>query len=86
MINLSEIGVKMDKRKVEDSFRSDLKMLNDTLPSYQRISTVIIDSDTWSVDNDLITPTLKVKRPKLDEKFGGIYLFWHNEKSDVIWV
>ena len=86
MINLSEIGQSADKTTVEESFRNDIQALNKTLESYKRISTVVIDQNTWSIENELITPTLKVKRPKLDERYGKDYLNWHEAKEDVMWV
>ena len=47
---------------------------------------MVIDQNTWSIENELITPTLKVKRPKLDERYGKDYLNWHEAKEDVMWV
>jgi len=86
MINLSEIGQSADKNTVEESFRNDIKALNSTLESYKKISTVVIDQNAWSIENELITPTLKVKRSKLDERYGDDYHQWHEDKKDVMWV
>merc|ERR1711966_433494 len=77
LVNLSEIGQAADKKNVEESFRNDMKALNATLDSYTRISTVVIDQNTWSIENEMITPTLKVKRGKLDECYLNEYHKWH---------
>ena len=39
-------------------------------PGYAKVRRVIPVTDTWSVDNGLLTPTLKVKRNKVLEKYG----------------
>ncbi|MEE9374239.1 MAG: AMP-binding protein [Saprospiraceae bacterium] len=86
LVNLSEIGQTADKKVVEESFRNGMKVLNKTLASYTQISTIVIDQKTWSIENELLTPTLKVKRGKLDENYLKNYLNWHENKNDVIWV
>ena len=86
VLNLSEIGTKADKTEIETSLRNDVKALNSTLAGYEKVTTVIIDKNTWSEDNELLTPTLKVKRGKIDDHFGQYYLNWYDDKSDVLWV
>ena len=39
-------------------------------PGYAQIRKVTMTLEPWSVDNGLLTPTLKVKRPKVMEKFA----------------
>ena len=38
-------------------------------PGYAQVHRVLLLSDPWSIENDLLTPTLKVKRAKVVEKF-----------------
>ncbi|MCN4144461.1 MAG: hypothetical protein LC437_05155 [Thiohalomonas sp.] len=38
-------------------------------PGYAKIRKVILTLDPWTVDNDILTPTLKVKRAKVFELF-----------------
>ncbi|HHJ16701.1 MAG TPA: long-chain fatty acid--CoA ligase, partial [Gammaproteobacteria bacterium] len=40
-------------------------------PGYARIRRVHLDLDPWTVENGLLTPTLKVKRPKVLERFSA---------------
>jgi long-chain acyl-CoA synthetase len=37
------------------------------------------------VDNDLITPTFKVKRNKVDDRFAGLYEQWERTRQRVVW-
>lgn len=51
-----------------------IKRANDRLksfPRYIRVRRVIMTRDPWTVDNGLLTPTLKVKRAKVVEKFSA---------------
>jgi long-chain acyl-CoA synthetase len=51
-----------------------LKGIKGTLkdfPGYAKIRRLILTRDPWTVDNGLITPTLKVKRARVMERFAG---------------
>ena len=39
-------------------------------PGYAKIRKVALYLEPWTIDNGLLTPTLKVKRPKVIERFG----------------
>ena len=86
LINLSEIGIAADKAAVSQSIQESVEKANSTRAKFEKISTAIIQQEVWSVDNDLLTPTLKVKRGKIDEKYSSTYLDWHEAKEKVIWV
>lgn len=38
-------------------------------PRWMRVRRVVASAEPWSVDNGLLTPTLKLKRPRLAERF-----------------
>lgn len=39
----------------------------------------------WTVDNDIITPTFKVKRKRIDEVYAVQYERWASSGRKVIW-
>ncbi|MBX2873342.1 MAG: AMP-binding protein [Saprospiraceae bacterium] len=86
LVNLSEIGAAANRHTIEQSVYSTVQQINGTRAKYERISTVIIQQEHWSIDNELLTPTLKVKRGKIDERFGQDYLTWHEADGKVLWV
>lgn len=85
LVNLSEIGLAADKSEVETSILESVENLNSQRAPFERISTVIIQQEAWSEANRCLTPTLKVKRGTLDDKFGGQYLSWHEKEEKIIW-
>ena len=40
-------------------------------PGYAQIHQVSVTFDEWTIDNGLLTPTLKVKRPKAMERYAA---------------
>ena len=85
ILNLSEIGLKADKEELTKSIQESVMAANKDRAKYEHISTAIIDTQSWSVDNDILTPTLKVKRGKIDDIYGQHYLNWHEAPDKVIW-
>jgi len=85
LVNLSEQAQKMDRDEVNKLLTQDLEALNSSLSNFERISTIIINKEAWSEKNDMLTPTLKVRRGKLDDHYGKSYLGWHEDKDKIIW-
>ncbi len=86
LINLSEAGAKAPKEKVEASLVQAITELNKTRANFEHISTAVIDTQTWSPDNGMLTPTLKIKRGELDDKYSSNYLAWHESDRRVEWI
>jgi len=86
LVNLSELGLTADKAVMEASFKESLQQTNSTRAKFEQISTLIVQKEPWSEDNGLLTPTLKVKRGKIDDRYLNNYLGWHEDKERIIWA
>lgn len=52
--------------------QSDVALLTKELADYQRIRRIALLADEFTIDRGELTPTLKVKRRVIDEKFGDL--------------
>ncbi len=59
--------------------------VNNNLDNYKKISKIIFVKEDWTPDNEMTTPTLKIKRAKIDEKFSLKYNDWEKSEESVIW-
>ena len=80
----SEIGIKKSTEELQESLNSTLTNVNGKLENYKKVSTLIVTKEPWSVENGLLTPTLKVKRNVLSRKYETNLMNWHEENSNVI--
>lgn len=66
------------------SLGSTLDSVNATLESHERLSNIFVAVEPWSIDNGLLTPTLKIKRDQLEEKYSSLVKDAATER--VVWL
>lgn len=59
----------LNSDEVEAFLRERIAGLIHDFPGYARIERVTATLEPWTVEDGLLTPTLKVKRPKVKEAF-----------------
>jgi len=85
LVVLSEIGLKASNEEVVATLTANLKALNPTLKPYERINKMVVLKDEWNVENNCLTPTLKIKRLIIEKKFASQFEPWFETKGSVIW-
>jgi len=73
------------KAALEASLAEHLEHINATLDPHEQLDCLVITAESWTVDNDLVTPTLKVKRKRIEEMFAGNYERWVDQHTPVVW-
>ncbi len=74
-----------NKEAVSEKLEKVLKDVNSKLDNYKKISNIILVKEDWVPENGMTTPTLKIKRAKIDEKFSDQYGKWEKNEKSVIW-
>jgi long-chain acyl-CoA synthetase len=88
LVVLSELGknlLKKSKIAIEESLEATLSALNRELISYEKIHQVIIVKEPWTVENNVLTPSLKIKRNILEEMYGHKLEAWSETNQRVMW-
>jgi long-chain acyl-CoA synthetase len=73
------------KAEMEASLAEHMKRINESLDPHEQLDCLVITSEAWTVDNDLITPTFKVKRNKIEDMFAKNYDRWVGMRKPVVW-
>jgi long-chain acyl-CoA synthetase len=69
---LTEAARSETREAVEQSIRDSVAAINDSIDKHARIGAVIVSEEPWSIENEVLTPTLKIRRDKIDERFGEL--------------
>ncbi|NVK86145.1 MAG: AMP-binding protein [Cytophagia bacterium] len=81
----SEAGLKKAKESFNQSIWKTISEVNPGLESYEKIAKAVIMKEVWSVDNGLMTPSLKVKRNRVEALHLPMYPEWFKEKANVVY-
>ena len=84
LIVLSENGKKKSELEVAASLDKTLHVVNENLDSHEKLSKIEIVKDEWTIDNKLLTPTMKIKRNSIEKRYKDKYASWY--KSDEVLV
>ena len=84
LIVLSEVGRKLSKDNLISSLLKSVKEVNKTLEKHEHIEKVVIMKEDWTMDNGLLTPTLKIKRNSVEKIHQPFYKSWFEEADKVI--
>jgi long-subunit acyl-CoA synthetase (AMP-forming) len=74
----------LSRDELSASLSNTLQQVNATLESHMRLDNFIVLKDEWTIDNALLTPTLKVKRHVLEERFADIIQSKYDQKVTFI--
>lgn len=78
-------SAKNNKDTTNSKVSKILEKVNSSLDNYKKMSKIIFVKEDWLPENGMTTPTLKIKRAKIDEKFSDQYVEWEKNNESVIW-
>ncbi|EKO3847813.1 AMP-binding protein [Vibrio harveyi] len=73
-----------DKERYDRTTRKVVARMNQELESHEQIKGVLMIQDPWSIENGILTPTLKIKRHVLEQKYHEIGHNWPKGEL-VVW-
>jgi long-chain acyl-CoA synthetase len=59
---------------------------NARLDKHERLTCLVVSATPWTIDNNLITPTLKVKRTELEAVFKVRFPAWAASRKTIMFV
>ncbi len=85
LCTLSPSGLHATREELTATLLQSLQSINQKLPGYQRLKKVVVVDGEWSVENEVLTPTLKVKRRVISERYESRYAEWQSMDSEIVW-
>ena len=74
------------KQALTESLQAHLKVVNNQLEPHERLDFLSVVTTAWTPENGFVTPTLKVKRPHIEEAFSHHYEHWQKQHLPVVWA
>ncbi|MBA4176047.1 MAG: AMP-binding acetyl-CoA synthetase [Leptothrix sp. (in: Bacteria)] len=73
------------RAEIEASMLAHIKAINELLDPHEQLDCVVLMVEAWTVENDIITPTFKVKRNRIEDLFAQNYDTWVGSRKKVVW-
>ena len=70
---------------IKHSLDASLKEVNAQLPGYKKVASIVVTREPFSIENDMLTPTLKVKRPQVHATYKDRLHAWTVSPETVIY-
>ena len=91
MVVLSE---ELRPKQSDAAFRTDvetqltqlLKDVNSELADYEKLQMIVITREPWTIENGCLTPTMKIKRTRIESEVGTRVDGWYAGRSKVQWA
>ncbi|MBL4672915.1 MAG: AMP-binding protein [Arenicella sp.] len=78
-----EVALSMSKKEIEDSLVATVTEVNGVIEKHEVVGGIRIVDETWTIENGLLTPTMKVKRAELEEKYLPTL---EGQRETVVWA
>jgi long-subunit acyl-CoA synthetase (AMP-forming) len=85
VVMLSEEARRGDRAAIESELVAHLEGINSGLPPHERLAFLAVARDEWLPENGFLTPTMKLKRTRLEKTYGEFADAWYAAKKPVVW-
>jgi long-chain acyl-CoA synthetase len=82
---LSLHGKEKTTEELTKSLITTIDSVNSTLESHEQIEKAIIMKSDWTVENEMVTPSMKLKRNAIEKIHLPSYPKWYAENGKIIW-
>ncbi len=74
------------REKVTTDLGALLTEVNSGLADYETIRMIVVSREPWSIDNGYLTPTMKIKRARIEAALAPQVENWYGKPGPVIWA
>jgi long-chain acyl-CoA synthetase len=85
LVSLNEAGRLKPRAEIEAALIADMEAVNANLEPHEAIAKIVVVKEPWTIDNGLMTPTMKVKRPQVEQRYCDLIRKEGETRSKVAW-
>ena len=74
------------KAQVESELTTFLAQVNSELADYEKLRMLVIANEAWSIENGFLTPTMKIKRSRIEASVESQVASWYEKSGSVFWA
>jgi long-chain acyl-CoA synthetase len=74
------------RARIESELSALLKQVNAAIPEYERLQMLVIAREPFSIESGTLTPTLKIKRSRIEADVAANLDAWYGANKPVVWA
>ncbi|MCF8167374.1 MAG: AMP-binding protein [Rhodoferax sp.] len=74
------------RARVERELAQLLKDVNQQLPDYEHLRMLVVVAEPWSIENGFLTPTMKIRRSRIEAAVAPQLESWYQSPTSVHWA
>tara|TARA_Y100001968_G_C19431440_1_gene757278 strand:- start:334 stop:1968 length:1635 start_codon:yes stop_codon:yes gene_type:complete len=86
LVVLSERGQNKTKQDLIFSLERTLEIVNSKLEKHEIINKIIVIKEAWTIENNLLTPTMKIKRTDVEKRYKMNYQKWYDLSEKIVFT
>ncbi|MFQ2366456.1 AMP-binding protein [Aeromonas enteropelogenes] len=83
LVQLAESAMKGDRGAVEAQLEAARNRVNDQLEAHAKLRGILVVKTPWNIENGVLTPTMKIRRHLLEQKYADIGEQWPSRS--IVW-
>ncbi len=80
------VGDAAVRSDVEQQLGALLKQVNAQLSDYEHLRMIVVAREPWTIENGCLTPTMKIKRSRIETEAEPLVARWYGESGSVVWA
>jgi long-chain acyl-CoA synthetase len=80
------VGADDVRRSVEVELGRLLDEINASLADYSQLRMLVVAREPWTIENGCLTPTMKIKRARIEEAVAAALDDWYARPGSVLWA
>ena len=74
------------RTQVEQELSQLLKSVNQKVADYEHLKMIVIADEPWTIENGFLTPTMKIRRARIESAVEAKLPEWYAKKGAVHWM
>ena len=74
------------RKTVQAELSSLLDLINKQVADYEQLKMLVVAKEAWSIENGCLTPTMKIKRSRIEFMVQHEVEKWYGENQLVVWA
>jgi len=80
-----KVGDPEVKASITAGLEALLKKVNASVEEYERAKFIVVAKETWTIEKEFLTPTMKIKRASIEKHYAGKMEGWYACNDKIIW-